>query len=42
MKTNYVKFQSGGKCAPGCHVPRGYDRTQTVQNPIDYKAFVAE
>jgi predicted CXXCH cytochrome family protein len=42
VKTNYVKFQTGGKCAPACHVPRGYARAQAVQNPIDYKAFVVE
>lgn len=42
VKTNYAKYQNGGKCAPGCHVPRGYSRAQTVQNPIDYQTFKAE
>jgi len=42
VKTNYEKFQSGGKCAPGCHVPRGYSRTGAVQNPIDYRTFRAD
>ncbi len=42
VKTNYVKYRNGGKCAPACHVPRGYDRRQTVQNPIDYRNFNAE
>lgn len=42
LPTNYVKYESGGKCAPGCHVPRGYNRVKKVQNPIDYKTFKAE
>ena len=42
VKTNYVKYANGGKCAPGCHVPRGYNRQQTVQNPIDYRTFTAD
>lgn len=41
IKTNYVKYKNGGKCAPGCHVPRGYNRAHRVQNPIDYKKFSA-
>jgi len=39
---NYVKYANGGKCAPGCHVPRGYSRVTPVANPIDYKAFTAD
>lgn len=42
LPTNYVKYRSGGKCSPGCHVPRGYNRTQKVQNPIDYENFSAD
>jgi predicted CXXCH cytochrome family protein len=41
VKTNYVKYDQGGKCSPACHVPRGYSRRQTVQNPIDYETFQA-
>lgn len=42
VKTNYVKYAKGGKCAPGCHVPRGYNRVETVTNPIDYSKFAAD
>lgn len=38
---NYAKYPNGGKCAPGCHVPRGYNRVTPVENPIDYKTFTA-
>lgn len=41
LPTNYVKYKNGGKCAPGCHVPRGYNRIKRVQNPIDYETFNA-
>jgi len=39
LPTNYVKYRIGGKCSPGCHVPRGYSRAGKVQNPIDYEKF---
>jgi len=26
LPINYEKFEDGGKCAPGCHVPRDYHR----------------
>jgi predicted CXXCH cytochrome family protein len=42
VKTNFSKYQGGGKCAPACHVPRGYSRKETVQNPIDYAKFTAD
>jgi predicted CXXCH cytochrome family protein len=42
VKTNYVKYNNGGKCAPGCHVPRGYNRSEAAQNPVDYKTFSAD
>lgn len=29
---NYEKTKTGGRCAPGCHVPRGYDRDRAVVN----------
>ncbi len=32
VPTNYEKNDSGGKCAPGCHVPRGYDRATPIVN----------
>ncbi len=41
LPINYVKYTQGGKCAPGCHVPRGYNRVEPVQNPIDYESFEA-
>jgi predicted CXXCH cytochrome family protein len=42
VQTNFAKFENGGKCAPGCHAPRGYSRREVVQNPIDYAAFSAD
>lgn len=42
VKTNFSKYQAGGKCAPACHVPRGYSRKETVPNPIDYAKFTAD
>ncbi len=27
LPINYEKFEDGGKCSPGCHVPREYHRT---------------
>lgn len=32
IPTNYEKSETGGRCAPGCHVPRGYDRATPVVN----------
>ena len=32
IPTNYEKGETGGKCAPGCHVARGYDREKPVVN----------
>lgn len=32
LPTNYEKTETGGRCAPGCHVPRGYDRVTPVVN----------
>ncbi|MFQ5959777.1 MAG: cytochrome c3 family protein [Candidatus Methylomirabilales bacterium] len=42
LPTNFVKYKNGGKCAPGCHVPRGYNRVKPVKNPIDYATFTAD
>lgn len=42
LPTNYQKYKNGGKCSPGCHVPRGYNRLEKVQNPIDYATFSAD
>jgi predicted CXXCH cytochrome family protein len=42
VQTNFAKYDNGGKCAPGCHAPRGYSRRETVQNPIDYATFSAD
>ena len=41
MSHNYVKYEQGGKCSPGCHKPRGYNRANKVENPIDYDMFTA-
>lgn len=32
LPTNFEKTETGGKCAPGCHVPRGYDRVEPIKN----------
>jgi len=42
LPNNYVKYQDGGKCSPGCHLPRGYNRMTKVDNPIDYETFTTE
>lgn len=36
---NYEELPNGGRCFPGCHGPRGYDRQTPVENPIGYEAF---
>ncbi len=33
FKLNYVKTETGGKCWPGCHVERRYDRVLKLENP---------
>jgi len=30
---NYAKTETGGRCWPGCHVERRYDRIQKLENP---------
>ncbi len=32
LPIEYEKSESGGKCTPGCHFPRGYDRVKEVAN----------
>jgi predicted CXXCH cytochrome family protein len=33
FQLNYEKTPTGGKCWPGCHVERRYDRLQKLENP---------
>lgn len=39
LPLKYQALPNGGKCMPGCHAPKGYDRKEAVQNPIDYETF---
>ena len=32
LPISYEKTETGGSCAPGCHLPRGYDRVKEVIN----------
>jgi predicted CXXCH cytochrome family protein len=38
LPIGFVKSESGGSCAPGCHVPVTYDREQ----PVDYETVNKE
>lgn len=38
LPIEFKKTQTGGSCAPGCHLPKKYDRN----DPVDYSALPAE
>lgn len=33
LPINYEKNENGGRCTPGCHLSRGYDRRKAIDNP---------
>ncbi len=38
LPIGFTKKQTGGSCAPGCHLPKDYDR----KDPVDYSAWPTE
>ena len=38
LPVGFQKTQTGGTCAPGCHMPKDYDR----KDPVDYSSFTTE
>ena len=38
LPVGFTKTQTGGTCAPGCHLPKDYDR----KDPVDYSTWSTE
>jgi len=38
LPVGFTKKQTGGSCAPGCHLPKDYDR----KDPVDYSSLPTE
>jgi len=38
LPVGFTKKQTGGSCAPGCHLPKDYDR----KDPVDYSSWSTE